>query len=128
MTNSAEKRYSGSDLQGMKRWFIVLTILVLLACSVWAQSPPPQAAGYNLVWEDTFSSLSLCTTNVSGCNWYNPGVWWKSAGGTITDPSGSYVNLNWTTGQSGDSGATEISTISPNGAYYHAWTFGYFEV
>ena len=88
---------------------------------------PPQAAGYTLVWEDTFSTLSLCTTNVPGCNWYNPGLWWQSAAGTITDPLGTYVNLQWSSGQSGNANSTNIGTASPNGAYSHAWTYGYFE-
>jgi beta-glucanase (GH16 family) len=87
---------------------------------------PPQATGYNLVWEDTFSTLSLCTTNVSGCNWYEPGLWYSTDMGTITDPYGTYVNLNWTNG-SGQY-TTDMSTAAMNGAYYHAWTFGYIEV
>jgi beta-glucanase (GH16 family) len=86
---------------------------------------PPQAAGYSLVWEDTFSALSLCTSNDLGCNWYNPGLWWESAAGTITDPSGTYVDLEWASGQTNN---TNISTASPNGADYHSWTYGYFEV
>ncbi len=86
---------------------------------------PPQAAGYSLAWEDTFSTLSLCTTNASGCNWYNPGLWWESPAGTITDPSGTYVDLEWASRQANN---TNISTASPNGADYHSWTYGYFEV
>jgi hypothetical protein len=86
---------------------------------------PPQAAGYNLVWEDAFSTLSLCTTNAP-CNWYNPGVWDYLVVGTITDPLGTYANLQWTNAQN-PWFPTSIGTASPNGAYYHAWTFGYFE-
>lgn len=86
---------------------------------------PPQAAGYNLAWQDTFSTLSLCTTNVQGCNWYNPGLWWLAPVGTITDPNGAGVNLEW---QDGQANSTNISTASPNGAYSHSWTYGYFEI
>ncbi len=86
---------------------------------------PPQAAGYNLAWQDTFSSLSLCTINVPGCNWYDPGLWWETAPGTVTDPSGTYVNLGWASGQAN---STNISTASPNGAYSNSWTYGYFEI
>ena len=110
----------------MRRWFTVAALSFSLACSAWAQSPPSQAAGYTLVWKDTFSTLSYTTTNDVGYNWYNPGVWWKSAGGVVTNPSSTYVNLNWQTGQRGT--ATEISTIAPNASYFHAWTFGYFEI
>jgi beta-glucanase (GH16 family) len=85
---------------------------------------PPQAAGYNLAWEDTFSTLSLCTTNVPGCNWYSPGIWSYPTGGVITDPGG--VNLNWVSTQG--SNYTNMTTASMNGAYFRAWTFGYIEI
>jgi hypothetical protein len=84
---------------------------------------PPQAAGYTLAWEDTFSTLNFCTTNVAGCNWW-PGVWNPNPG-IITDPSGTYVNLNWVNTQTSES--TNISSASSNGTYYHAWSYGYFE-
>ena len=87
---------------------------------------PPQAPGYNLAWEDTFSTLNLCTTNVPGCNWYNPGLWLWTANPTITDSSGTYVNVGWTSAQ--ENAWPSIGTASPNGAYYHAWTYGYFEI
>lgn len=85
---------------------------------------PPQAAGYNLVWEDTFSTLSLCTTNVPGCNWYNPGLWLYSAvgPGPITDPYGTYANLHWTIATNGGNNVTVMGTASMNGAFYSAWT------
>jgi beta-glucanase (GH16 family) len=86
---------------------------------------PPQAAGYNLVWEDTFSALNLCTTSVAGCNWYNSGLWYANTAGTVTDPYGTYVNVQWATGQSNRS--TTITTASMNQLYYRRWTFGYFE-
>jgi beta-glucanase (GH16 family) len=88
---------------------------------------PPQAAGYNLVWEDTFSTLSLCTTSMPGCNWYNPGLLTNPGVGVVTDPSGTNVNLEWAIGQI-DNTYTNITTAAPSGGYYHAWTFGYFEV
>jgi beta-glucanase (GH16 family) len=87
---------------------------------------PPQAAGYSLAWQDTFSTLSLCSTNVPGCNWYDPGIWNYSANGVITDPSGTYVNLNWLNTQR--SNYTNMTTASMNGAYFHSWTFGYIEI
>jgi hypothetical protein len=95
-------------------------------------TPPPQAAGYNLVWEDTFSTLSLSNTGTgSGYSWYNPGVWWNQGpapSGNITDPSGTYINLEWTSGQTGSPNDTSISTAAIDGTDYHAWTYGYFEV
>ena len=95
--------------------------------TVAAQQPPAQAAGYNLVWEDTFSTLKLCTTNVSGCNWYNPGLWLWGPWNTITDPTHNYVNLEWSnTGSTAD--WPSIGTASPNGKHYNAWHYGYFEI
>jgi hypothetical protein len=91
---------------------------------------PPQAAGYSLGWENTFSRLSVCTTNVAGCNWYNPRRWLYSAvgPGPITDPHGTYANLHWTIDTICGRNVTVIGTASMNGADYHAWTYGYFEV
>jgi beta-glucanase (GH16 family) len=86
---------------------------------------PTQAAGYNLVWEDTFSTLSLCTASVPGCNWYTFELAPGAPAGVITDPSGTYVNLEWSDGQGN---WTNISTSSSSGVYANAWTFGYFEV
>jgi beta-glucanase (GH16 family) len=86
---------------------------------------PPQATGYNLVWEDTFSTLSLCTPYAQGCNWSSPGLWWEPAAGTITDPEGTYADLQWSTGQPNP---TNLSTTTWDASYYHAWTYGYFEV
>jgi beta-glucanase (GH16 family) len=87
---------------------------------------PPQAAGYSLAWQDTFSTLNLCSTNVSGCNWYDPGIWNLSSNGFITDPLGTYVNLNWSSAQGSD--YTNMTTASMDGENFHAWTFGYIEV
>jgi hypothetical protein len=81
---------------------------------------PPQAAGFSLAWEDTFSTLNLCTTNISGCDWYEPGIYNYPAYGAITDLSRSYVNLNWSSTQG--SYYTNMSTAAMNGAYGNAWS------
>jgi Chitobiase/beta-hexosaminidase C-terminal domain/Glycosyl hydrolases family 16 len=86
---------------------------------------PPQAAGYSLAWEDTFPTLSMCTTNAGGCNWYYPGLWNVGSYGAISDPLGTYVTLNWVSSQNY---TTNMSTCSVNGLYCHAWTYGYFEI
>jgi Glycosyl hydrolases family 16/Abnormal spindle-like microcephaly-assoc'd, ASPM-SPD-2-Hydin len=85
---------------------------------------PPQAAGYDLAWEDTFSTISLCTTDTAGCNWYYPGLYNFGATGAVTDPTNTYVNLNWVTSEIY---TTNISTCAMNGIYCKGWTFGYFE-
>jgi Glycosyl hydrolases family 16/Chitobiase/beta-hexosaminidase C-terminal domain len=88
---------------------------------------PAQATGYGLAWEDTFSRFGACTTDVAGCNWYNPGVYQWDAGGAVTNPSNSYVNLQWSPAITGGN-FPNISTASSGGKNYRAWTFGYFEV
>jgi beta-glucanase (GH16 family) len=94
--------------------------------------PPPQAAGYKLVWQDNFTlPLDVCASNAN-CNWYTPGTpLWGATGylpssGIITNPNGTYVNLNWVLGQTPVQ-VTSMSTLSLNNAYYHAWQYGYFE-
>jgi hypothetical protein len=94
------------------------------AASVTVAIVPPQAAGYTLAWEDTFSALKLCSgTSSANCSWFNGTV--GADYGTVTAPSGTYVNLNW---EGSQVYPTTIATASPNGHYYNAWAFGYFEV
>jgi beta-glucanase (GH16 family) len=104
--------------------FLLFAAFLLFTVALNAQAPPAQAAGYNLVFSDTFSPLSLCTTNVSGCNWWYPGLYNFGATGTISNPTG-YVNLNW---QDSQTYTTDMSTYAMNGAYGKIWTFGYYEV
>ena len=108
----------------MRRFILSLVLMAVATGCAQSQSPPSQAANYTLVWSDNFSTLSLCTTNVDGCKWYYPGLYNFQASGAVTDPYGTYVNLDWTIA---DNTPTDISTCSTNGAYCHAWTFGYFE-
>jgi hypothetical protein len=87
---------------------------------------PSQAAGYTLAWQDTFSKLNVCSTNSADCNWWR-GVWGNpNPPGAVTDPQGTYADLNWVNTQA--TSDTDLTTASSNGAYYHAWTYGYFEV
>jgi beta-glucanase (GH16 family) len=87
---------------------------------------PPEATGYGLAWQDTFDKLNLCSTNRAGCNWYNPGIWNYSTDGAISDPSGTYVNLNWQKTQG--SNYTNMTTASMDGTSSRAWTLGYIEI
>ena len=110
--------------------FASLLFALLVSLGV-AQTPPPQAvtAGYStLVWQDSFATLDVCTTNIV-CNWYDPGagLWGNVPSGIITNPSGTYLNLNVVTGQTPNN-VTSIGTISPNGQRFGGWTYGYFEI
>jgi len=98
-----------------------------ISASASATVVPPQAAGYQLAWEDTFSNLNLCTGIVAGCTWYGTGTpWTATSDGTVTDESGSYANLSWTSGQ--HNSFTNLTTSSMAGTYFRAWTYGYFEI
>lgn len=105
----------------MKKLLCLLMFAGSLSCQ--GQSPPAQASGYLLRFSDNFSPLTLCTTNVSGCNWYYPGLFNFGAIGTVTNPTNA-VNLNW---QSSQTFTTDISTYAMNGAFGQTWTYGYFE-
>jgi beta-glucanase (GH16 family) len=104
---------------------IIAIALVFLSSFCFAQSPPSQAAGYSLVWSDNFAALSLNSGNAPGYNWYDTGFFFGTPIGTITDPSNTYVNIQWASAQVY---ATNMATNSPNGLLGHAWTFGYFEI
>ena len=106
-------------------------VLVMLICQVLAsaQTPPPQAAGYSLVFSNDFSSLNINSSgNLNGnYTWFNPGMWWQNPApwGNFSTTSGPGLNLNWTPGQSPAN--TSVSSCSPNGSNCQTWNHGYFE-
>ncbi len=103
----------------MKR-LALIAILFTGAC--FAQSPPSQAAGYQLVWQDTFATLSLASggVNTPGYNWYQPSEYGFTNTGAITDPSGTYVNINNQLSQGGY--LSQIGTACTNGGCGRAWS------
>ena len=86
---------------------------------------PPQADGYKLAWQDTFSTLNLCSGSAGRCNWYYPGLWNFGPYGLVSEQDHTFVDLNWVNSQIY---STNISTCAANGLNCHSWTFGYFEV
>jgi beta-glucanase (GH16 family) len=102
------------------------TLSLTVASSV---TPPPQASGYKLVFDEEFNSLSLSNTGTgSGYTWYNPGVWFESpAPSSDITLSNGVLGLTWVNGQT-PAYDTSISTSSTNASSYKAWTYGYFEV
>lgn len=89
-------------------------------------TPPPQATGYNLAFNDDFNTLDLSTNSYGNHKWYNPAMWWHNAApyANIWAQDGN-VNLLWTRGQS--PADTGISTAAKDGSYYKAFRYGYFE-
>jgi len=102
--------------------------IVVVAASTASTSvtPPSQAAGYNLVFDDEFTTLNISPNREGAYNWYE-GIWWNSSispMSDITDSNGA-VTLNWVNGQG--TGSTDISGCSQNGSDCHTYRYGYFE-
>jgi hypothetical protein len=89
-------------------------------------APPPQAAGYNLVFEDDFNPLDISPNRLGNYTWYD-GIWWEQPSAPLTSISdaNSVVTLDWLAGQSPPD--TDIMTAAQDGSYYKAWRYGYFE-
>lgn len=102
----------------MRLLLALLLTLFSVACS--AQAPPSQASGYQLVWQDTFATLSVTATNNAGFNWYTSGEFGFTNTGTISDPSGTYVNINNILSQGGS--LTQMGTACTNGTCGRSWT------
>jgi hypothetical protein len=104
----------------------VAALLAILTGMCWAQSPPPQAAGYTLVWSDDFTTFDLSPNSLGNYTWYNPGMWWQSpAPSANISALGSILNLIWTRGQSPAN--TSVATCAKDGSYCRTWRYGYFE-
>jgi hypothetical protein len=89
-------------------------------------TPPAQAANYNLMFSDDFTTLNLSPNREGAYNWYE-GIWWNSTVSPISDisASNSIMTLNWMNGQGTSS--TDVSGCSQNGSNCHAFRYGYFE-
>ena len=104
--------------------------LLSLAFGVMAASPsltpPPPAAGYRLVFNDEFDSLDLSPDASGNHTWY-ANVWFNHKPRPIQNISVSdgILHLKWTRGQKSDD--TSIESASPDGRYFHAWRYAYFE-
>jgi hypothetical protein len=103
---------------------------LVLAFGVMAASPsltpPPPAAGYRLVFNDEFDSLDLSPDASGNHTWY-ANVWFNHKPRPIQNISVSdgILHLKWTRDQKSDD--TSIETTSPDGRYFHAWRYAYFE-
>jgi beta-glucanase (GH16 family) len=105
------------------RYFLVALILPVL---VQAQPPPPQAAGYQLVFSDSFDRLSLSSAGYGDYAWY-PAIPWNAA---LPPPSlitakDSALQLTWKKNR-GLNDVT-ISTAAHDASHYRAYRYGYFE-
>jgi len=125
-----------------RRVLIGCLILLPTTMTVLAQAPtpPPQAAGYNLVFSVNFTGpvgtpayqpINLSTSS-SGTNytWYPEGS--SSASNifftTYTPPGGSpgqALELNWVNGGRGS--LTGFETKNSSSSYYRGFHYGYFE-
>ncbi len=88
--------------------------------------PPRQAAGYRLVFSDTFQKLDLSPDGGGNHAWYN-GVWFReklAPNSNIENPNG-YLSIHWNRGQGCPE--TSITTLARDLRHHHAWRYGYFE-
>lgn len=94
--------------------------------SAYAQTAPPQAAGYNLVFSDEFDALNISPTGTGSYTWY-PGIWWESKTPlpSLIADSNSAVTLTWSA--TGGMNDTSISTLSRDGTSGRTFRYGYFE-
>jgi hypothetical protein len=89
-------------------------------------TPPPQAAGYNLMFSDDFNSLNISPNGLGNYTWYNPGLFWETpAPASNISVSNSSLNLAWTSGQ--PTWDTSIATAAKDASYSRTWRYGYFE-
>jgi Glycosyl hydrolases family 16 len=112
------------ELLGLKAAGAVL----VLAFAVFAAGPPPPppAAGYRLVFHDEFDSLDMSPDASGNHAWY-ANVWFNFKPRPIGNISASdgILHLKWTRGQKSDD--TSIESASPDGRYFHAWRYAWFE-
>jgi beta-glucanase (GH16 family) len=104
--------------------------VILLASAVGSRAsgptPPPQAAGYSLVFFDDFMNLDLSANGTTEATWYK-GFFWETTPVTPFNASvsSSVLDLAWTSGQSRPD--TTMSSCSPDGTHCRTFRYGYFE-
>jgi virginiamycin B lyase len=99
----------------------------LLACPGFSQTPPPQAAGYTLVFSDDFSTLDLSANGYGNHLWY-PGLYYqpqKPNAGSIFAGSTSGLTLHWDRNSGNDN--TSLEGCANNASYCTTFRYGYVE-
>jgi hypothetical protein len=101
-------------------------ILSLGAALCTAQTPPPQAQGYRLDFNEEFDKPDIAVGGIKTHTWYR-GVWFSQQ---VAPPANIYweqskLSLLWTRAQGGVD--TSITTLSPDKKHRRAWRYGYFE-
>jgi beta-glucanase (GH16 family) len=105
---------------------IAATLFLASLASAYAQTAPPQAAGYNLVFSDEFDALNISANGTGSYTWY-PGIWWESKIPlpSLINDSNSALTLTWSA--TGGMNDTSISTLSRDGTQGKTFRYGYFE-
>jgi hypothetical protein len=126
------KKYKRVFYRWNKAIAVTLTsaVMALNGSPAWSQSkqltPPRQAEGCKLVFEDQFDRNDVGSDGAGVHTWYE-GVWWyhKHAPLSNVSTTASVLSLKWLPGQ--EATDTSISTLSRNGHNFAAWRYGYFE-
>lgn len=105
---------------------ISVALLFAIAVGVDAQTAPPQASGYSLVFSDDFNVLNLSPNGTGSYTWY-PGIWWESSVPlpSLMTASNSVLDLAWSV--NGGMNDTSISTFSRDKTQGRTFRYGYFE-
>ena len=89
-------------------------------------TPPRQAYGYKLDFQDEFDTLDISPDGLGKHSWYE-GVWFNQRHAPLSNISASLstLKLEWHRGQG--SADTSITTLSRDKRRFRAWRYGYFE-
>jgi beta-glucanase (GH16 family) len=90
------------------------------------EGPPPQVAGYRLVFADDFEALDLSPDGSGTHTWYES-IWWDShiPDRSLISVSNSVLSISWQRDQG--SPDTSITTFAHDKSKGRLWRYGYFE-
>jgi beta-glucanase (GH16 family) len=116
----------------MIRPLVILTVTfnLVLGCGIAKlqnqPTPPRQAYGYKLDFQDEFDTLDISPDGRGKHTWYE-GVWFNHRHAPLSNISASLstLKLEWHRGQG--SPDTSITTLSRDKRRFRAWRYGYFE-
>jgi len=103
-----------------------LLAIFLFAGTAIAQTPPPQAPGYQLVFSDSFDTLSLSPDGYGNYTWY-PAIPWKPEIPPASRMRAAHSVLTLMCDRDDRLNDSTISTVARDLSHYHAYRYGYFE-
>jgi len=105
---------------------LFLTAAVSMVYAQNPLTPPPQAVGYKMAFQDEFDTLNVSPNGLGSYTWY-VNVWFNHKRAPIENVSASASILSLVWQDSQQSPNTSITTMSHDGRHVNAWRYGYFE-